>query len=458
MSFLEGSSRQIDDVSQAGTGATKIPAWSTMQLPCLDSIIRGLFFVYCFSLPFKYLLFVERIGFIILVCLVVLWCLLRKRYPAIPSQIALPVIAFIGWIGITIPWASFPWYSLGELGKVVHDIFVLTTVIVFFREPSDLRRLLQAMMVSLVAMSMLGVGEFIFSPPGSGSVWSTSFRAGSAMGGNMWLSSYLVILIPIAGCLAFYTQQLMARILYGSAAVLGLACMFLSCSSAGILAVIAQGFMAGWVLRQRRVIVTMVVLTVCLLGGALTYKYSLDQQITNEEASIEPRLRGEYQRRGGTVQEYNLRARLNILAFGLRELGAHPLVGAGFGKNTFDWVYREKTKQLHDEVSHPMPGGLHNTFLDFALGIGLPGLAIFIWLLIAITRMAVSTCRVATCPLSQAVALAVSTIVIGTAVRDFFDHMFAGNIAILFWVAVAACCVVAQWLQEPGQREEADSQ
>lgn len=457
MSFL-GGSRQTDDVSSAGICGTKMPILSTMKLPSLDSIIRGLFCVYCFSLPFKPLLFVERIGFIILVCLVALWCLLRKRCLAIPPQIALPVIVFVGWISVTIPWAAFPWYSLGELGKVVHDIFVLSAAIVFFREPSDLRRLLQAMMVSLVAMSMLGIGEFILSPPGSGSAWSSSFRTGSAVGGNMWLSSYLLILIPIAGCLAFYAQRLRARILYGSVAVLGLACMLLSFSSAGIVAVVAQGFMAGLMLRQRRVIVVMGVLSVCLLGGTFAYKYSLDQQIKNEESSIDPRLRGEYQQRGGTVQEYNLRARLNVWTFGLRELGAHPLVGAGFGKNTFDWVYGKKARQLHESVSEPMPGGTHNIFLDLALGIGLPGLAVFIWLLIAITRMAVNTCRVAACPLSQAVALAVSTIVVGTAVRNFFDHMFAGNIAILFWVAVAACCIVALWLQEQGQREEASSQ
>ena len=457
MSFL-GGSRQTDDVSSAGICGTKMPILSIMKLPSLDSIIRGLFCVYCFSLPFKALLFVERMGFIILVCLVALWCLLRKRCLAIPLQIALPVVVFIGWISMTIPWAVFPWYSLGELGKVVHDIFVLSVVIIFFRESSDLKWLLQVMVGSLVAMSILGIGEFILSPPGSGSAWSSSFRAGSAVGGNMWLSSYLLILIPIAGCLAFYTQQLMARIFYGSAAVLGLVCMVLSFSSAGILAVLVEGVMAGLVSRQRRVSVAMGVLSVCLLGGTFAYKYSLDQQIKNEDASIDSRLRREYQSRGGTVQEYNLRARLNILTFGLRKLGEHPLVGAGFGKNTFDWVYGEEARQLHDEVSHPMPGGTHNVFLDLALGIGLPGLVIFIWLLTAITRMAVSTYRVATCPLSQAVALAVSTIVVGTAVRDFFDHMFAGNIAILFWVAVATCCVVALRLQDQGQREEAGLQ
>ena len=429
-----------------------------MKLPDLGGIIRGLLCVYCFSLPFKPLLFVERIGFIILVCLVLSWCLLRKRYLVIPLQIALPVIVFVCWVGITIPWAAFPGYSLGELGKFVRDIFVLSSVVVFFRDSSDLGRLLQSMMGSLIAMSVLGINEFILSPPGSGSAWGSSFRAGSAVGGNMWLSSYLVILIPIASCLAFYAQRLRARILYGSAAVLGLACMLISFSSAGIVAVVAQCFMAGLVLRQRRVIVAMGVLSVCLLGGAFAYKYSLDQQIKNEEVSIEPHLRGEYRWRGGTVQEYNLRARLNIWSFGVHELGAHPLVGAGFGKNTFDWVYGEEAKQLHEDGSHPMPGGTHNTFLDLALGIGLPGLAIFIWLLIAITRMAVNTYRVAACPMSQAVALATSTVVVGTAVRNFFDHMFAGNIAILFWVAVATCCVVALWHQEPGQREEAGMQ
>ena len=108
MVFLSGSSRQADDVSPAGICGTTMPNRSTIKLSGLDNIIRGIFYVYCFSLPFKSLLFVERIGFIILVCLVVLWCLLRKRYLTIPAEIALPLIVFVGWIGITIPWAAFP--------------------------------------------------------------------------------------------------------------------------------------------------------------------------------------------------------------------------------------------------------------------------------------------------------------------------------------------------------------
>ena len=456
MGFL-GGSRPTDDVSLLGACAMKSQS-DPVKLPGLDSIIRGFLYVYCFSLPFKPLLFVERAGIIILVCLVVLWCLLRKRCLPVPLQIALPVIAFAVWIGITIPWAAFPGYSLGELGKFARDIFVLSAAIVFFRDPRDLKRLLQSMVASLVVMSVLGIGEFILSPPGSGLFWLSSFRAGSVVGGNMWLSSYLLILIPIAAVLAFYTQRLVARILYGFAAALGLACLLLSFSSAGILAVIAQGFMAGWVLRQWKIMVAMGVLSACLLAGALAYNYSLDQQIKNEETSLDPRLLGEYRWRGGTLQEYNLRARLNIWTFGLRKLGEHPLVGVGFGKETFDWVYGKEARQLHEDGHHPMPGGTHNTFLDLAIGIGLPGLVLFIVLLVAITRMAVNTYRVAACPMSQAVSLAVSTIVVGTAVRNFFDHMFAGHIAILFWIAVAACCIVALWRQDQGQCEESGSQ
>ncbi len=135
------------------------------QLPALDRIIRGLVCLYCFSLPFKPLLFVERNGLIILISLVVLWCVLRKRCLTVPFQVALPVIAFAGWIGLAILWAAFPGYSLGELGKFVRDIFVLSTVIVFFRDPSDLKRLLQSMVASLMVVSVLGIGEFILSPP-----------------------------------------------------------------------------------------------------------------------------------------------------------------------------------------------------------------------------------------------------------------------------------------------------
>jgi len=63
---------------------------SAATLPNLDYIIRGLLYVYVFSLPFHRLLFVERNGFIILMVLLVLWCAVNRRHFFTQTPIDIP--------------------------------------------------------------------------------------------------------------------------------------------------------------------------------------------------------------------------------------------------------------------------------------------------------------------------------------------------------------------------------
>src|SRR6059036_1713461 len=88
-------------------------------LPNLDRIIRGLLYVYIFSLPFRRLLFIERNGFIILIVLLVLWCVVNRRHFFLRTPIDLPLLTFIAWVGFTVPFATFPSYSSKEFAKLL---------------------------------------------------------------------------------------------------------------------------------------------------------------------------------------------------------------------------------------------------------------------------------------------------------------------------------------------------
>ena len=81
--------------------------------------------------------------------------------------------------------------------------------------------------------------------------------------------------------------------------------------------------------------------------------------------------------------------------------------------------------------------GAHNTFLALALDTGIPGLVLFVWLLQRIVSNSFSGFRHAGDAFMKAVSLGVGVCIIGMAVRLFFDHMFVGTAAILFWVLVA---------------------
>jgi len=136
---------------------------------------------------------------------------------------------------------------------------------------------------------------------------------------------------------------------------------------------------------------------------------------------------------------YNLEARFTIWRFGLAKLREHPLVGIGFGKDNFHLVTQLESQKLESTATTAIPAGTHNTFLDIAVGSGIPALLGFVWLLGAIVRAGFNQLRSVPGSFENALALTVITVVTGMAIRNFFDHMWVGALAVQFWVLVGLC-------------------
>src|SRR5438132_3633307 len=136
-------------------GAVAVPPVmaATSVLPNLDRIIRGLLYVYVFSLPFKSLLFLERNGFIILIVLLVLWCAANRRHFFLRTPIDLPFLAFVAWVGFTVPFATFPAYSSKEFAKLLQQGLIFYAVIYFFHETINRRRLVCMLVGTLRVVS-----------------------------------------------------------------------------------------------------------------------------------------------------------------------------------------------------------------------------------------------------------------------------------------------------------------
>ncbi len=84
--------------------------------------------------------------------------------------------------------------------------------------------------------------------------------------------------------------------------------------------------------------------------------------------------------------------------------------------------------------------GLHSTFAMVLMGSGVPALVFLVWALVRMIQELAFSIRQAGngqtgfLPLGPAIALSV----VGFAVRNTFDDMFAGSLATLFWVLIAA--------------------
>lgn len=401
-------------------------------LPNLDAVIRGLLYVYIFCLPFKRLLFVERNGFIILAVLLALWCAVNRRHFFTRTPIDLPLLAFIGWVAVTIPFAVSPLYSLKEFAKLLQQGLIFYVVAYFFRDGRSAGRLLWMLVGELALVSAYGVFQFgglLGAMPQEGELMLVE----SVTPGEVWLTTYLVMLIPPGLALALCLPRPSARIVGLGTAGLGTLCLLLTYSRAGLLALLCEMAVLAWFVRRRTVLVGLAVAALAVvLGSAALFQF---------DATV----RGGWKARAGTAiplaDTGTLARRWEAWKFVAEELPRHWLAGVGYGKDKQKEVYG-RSPDAQEGAGPARYPGTHNTFLDIALGVGLPGMALFVWLMWRIGATALGGFRRAGNPAAKAVLLGLGVGVIGLAVRLSFDHMLIGTLALQFWVLVALAMVV----------------
>jgi putative inorganic carbon (HCO3(-)) transporter len=432
--------RYEDIRSLPGAGAAAIG-------PALEHAIRGVLFIYIIALPFRRLLFVERNGFILLLVLLGLWCAVHRTHFFRRTSIDLPLLAFVGWVGLSIPFATFPVYSVQEFGKLLQQILLFYAALYFFDGEQYKRRLLSALIIVSMLISVFGIEEF-FAMAGLLPSIKPLTTIESFTGGEVWLTTYLVMTIPI--CLAFmlFEQHSVERRVYTAATGLGVLCLVLTFSRAGLLALLAEvGVMISFV-RRKLMLVAITVFCLAMLGlQVLVIRYNVQAEL-----GIPLGVRG--------LEKFHLLHRFEIWQFTTKKILLHPLVGVGYGKENFRLVYATSVEPTPAHFAPDAPGyavlpaGTHNIFLDLALGAGIPAAIAFIWLLWHIVLSARQIYCKSESVFAKAVALGVGAGVIGMAVRLSFDQMLIGTLAIQFWIWVALCLS----MQSPRSSEPAQGQ
>ena len=415
-------------VSRVGDQGGAEPAdGSGSCLPNLDLIIRGLLYVYIFSLPFKQLLFIERNGFIILIVLVVLWCAINRRHFFTRTPIDLPLLCFVAWVGLTVPFATFPEYSAKEFAKLVQQGLIFYLVAYFFKDVHDRVRVSMVLMIALFVVSASTYPQF-FSMLGREPSIEGNIVVDAFLPGEVWLTTYLIMLIPLSLSLALYTGERSSRIFYACIAAMAIVSLVFTFSRAGYLALIVELWVVAWLLRRKVFWRIAAFASLIILGGMTV--------IVVYDATY----KGNIRVLPGTSIPLKFTAsavkhRMEIWQFAAESVREHPLVGIGFGKDNFRLVHAGSAKSLQDK--HVLEAGTHNTFLDIALGTGIPGLVFFLWLMLRIGSRALRLFRRHEEGFCKAISMGAGVCVLGLSVRVFFDHMFIGTLAIMFWVLVS---------------------
>ncbi len=395
----------------------------------LERIIRGLLYVYIFSLPFKDLLFIERNGFIVLLVLLLGWCLVHKRHFFSKTPIDLPLLAFIGWVGFSVPFAYDPLYSFKEFAKLLQGALLFYTVIHFFRDATCQRRLVGMLIVSLAIVSVYGILQFETGPwKGAGHPESRAYYLiESFTPGEVWLTTYLVMLIPLGLTVGVFANKYWQRYAAWGTVCLGVTCQILTFSRAGLVALIVEGvvfsqFVAS---KKSKIILGIFVLAIGISVGVGGLLYSIAPELVDfvpGQAKFTAR---------------NLEARIQVWNFALEKIFEHPLVGIGFGKDNFQRVTGAEYLKRAKEENLFFTGGTHNTFVDYAVGSGIPALVSFVWVLGMLVYRAINASKGRKDSIQLVASAALLTFIAGVCVRLFFDHMLVGTMATQFWILVA---------------------
>jgi len=369
--------------------------------------------------------------FLLAVALCLAW--VERINPWIRTPIDLPLLGFVGWALCTVPFATDLAYSFSEWRKLVAQVLVFywaMFVLRSHRRSEISRQIFWTVVLGSLVLSGFALVDFVLR----GGTWRDRVvRAGAPYSDYNWLTTYLVLVIPILiGWIVIHRTFWVRAIGTLSLVMAGFA-QVVAYTRAGWAAHLAQAVGFGLMAGRHRLVMWVLAGAIAMGGGLF---------VVSEIG---------YQR--DTIDPWTLSARVKTWALGFHQVVQHPLVGVGYGNDTFLKVYAaeveaEKGKGLVEKV---LPA-LHNTFAMVLMGSGVPALILFIWIFVRIVSTLTRQWWRSTAAEAQGLLVAVAVVTVGFATRNLFDYMFAGSLAHLFWILVAAglCSVRPQTSIEAG--------
>lgn len=357
---------------------------------------------------------------IILIVLCLGMCAVEKVNPWVKTPLDLPLWLFIVWVLCTVPFATDPAYSFAEWKKFVAQAGVFYWALLVLSRCRNERLpqlVLQALVLGASLLACYALIEFVQR----GGTWRDRYVRAHAFGSDYnWLSTYMVVVIPVAGSLLVLGRPLWSRISQTLALGLTGAAQLFSYTRGGWLGHAAQGVMLALLVGGRRMAFGVLGMLALAGAGLMAASHSGFQTDTVDAKTVD--------------------TRLMVWTIGLGEVATHPVTGIGFGNNSFVKKFPEYSveKQDHLPERDRIIPAMHNTFLMVTLGSGIPALLSFTWIFVALLRRLIPIpWTIGRDRATAVIAAGIGLAVIGFAVRNLFDYMFMGSLAHLFWLLAA---------------------
>jgi O-antigen ligase len=326
------------------------------------------------------------------------------------TPIDLPLFLFVSWVLLSVSFATDSAYSFTEWRKLATQALVFYwAVLVFKRNGTELSRswVLQAVLLGSVLLCAYAIVDFL----GRGGSWKDRYiRAGGPNSDYNWLSTYMIIALPFLVLGGILGRNRWHRAVSWTGAGLALVTQILAYTRAGWLGMAAQGLAFGVLTSRRRYAWAMLGLCSLLVGSLIGASKLGYQQ--------------------STVDPWTLFARLDVWKLGLQQTLEHPLFGVGYGNNTFMMLFANSPEA-------EKAAGPHSLFLMVMMGSGFPALVFLLWTLGTALFSLAASARRGLDRDASVLLLAIALMIVGFAVRNFFDSMFAGSLGYLFWILLA---------------------
>lgn len=388
------------------------------RVPCFDRVICIVLIIYIAVLPFKSLFVIERNGFILLLGLLVGWCVANQRLFYSRTPYDKLTLAFVAWVGLTVPFSVAPSYSLKEYGKLLQCMVVFYAVIYFFKGLFYRQVLLGLVGIMAFVIAGYGLSQFNLQNPQA---------VVSFLPAEVWLTTFLVMVIPFGLAVALGEGPPEIRI--GGALAVGLmtVCVVATQSRAGFVAILGELWVIAWFIRSVSAKVIAMLATVCVIAAGMVVFNPSTTPVTDLSADITSSIPV----KKGFSSVFH---RFDIWGFTLSEIAKHWLVGIGYGNHSYLLLYGKEQEVVipgHAAITY---SGTHNIFLYLALHVGIPGMLLFGWFFLRVVLRTSEEYRKAHGWLSKAVLLGSVSSVVGLMLRLQFDQMLVGSLAVLFWV------------------------
>ncbi len=385
----------------------KIIRWLDIAIGwCLLALVVGLSFSHTAALQaFAYIG-----GFIFWI----VRSILAKKFEFDKTAIWLPLLLFGIAIFISGVIGFDPYYSLNEMrGEFVTYVLIYYLVVHNVKTIPQVKKLLSILIIASAVVGSYGIFQY----------FQHHIRISSFLSDYNYLSTYLVIVIPIVACICFSSnlkRKFLKPVLLLLLFVLFIALMFTLSRGAWL------GFLCGTIIitmltKDKRLMSFFLLL--CMIGvfslpDSVLYRAKTIIDISKYKA------------------EPTIGPRFELWKFGLSKIREEPFFGIGPGRDIIIRKYPEEKISLM--------GNEHNLLLEIALGIGIPGLIAFIWLIGSLLKFLWKSFLSNKDDFKKAVILGVGAMVVSFIVRCCFDYVYVDNLARLLWMLIGIGVVTAK--------------